>query len=127
MVGREPDAIVVVPCRDKGGSGTAALQKLIDAGAAVRVMRMDLASLQSVRDFVADCEAAQLPPVKGLVCNAGLLQVQAPSSTADGFEVRLALEWSACGMATAIECWPDRSLMHQQSTNASGMSRRPIR
>ena len=76
-----------MPCRGKGGFGTAALQQLIDGGAAVRVMRMDLASLQSVRDFVADFAAAELPPVKGLVCNAGLLQIQAPSITADGFEV----------------------------------------
>ena len=88
--GRERDAIIVVPCRDKGGFGTAALQQLIDAGTAMRVMRMDLASLQSVRDFVAEFEAAQLPPLKGLVCNAGLVQIQAPSVTADGFEVCLA-------------------------------------
>ncbi len=79
-----------MPCRGKGGSGTAALQKLIDGGASVRVMRMDLASLQSVRDFVAEFEAARLPPVKGLVCNAGLLQIQAPSVTTDGFEVCVA-------------------------------------
>ena len=88
MTGREPDALVVVPCRASGGTGTAALQRLIDAGAAVRVMRMDLASLQSVRDFVGEFEAAKLPPLKGLVCNAGLLQVGTPSATADGFEVR---------------------------------------
>ncbi len=87
---REPDALVVVPCRGKGGFGTAALQTLIDGAAAMRVMRMDLASLQSVRDFVAELEAARLPPVKGLVCNAGLLQIQAPSVTADGFEVCVA-------------------------------------
>ena len=33
---REPNALVVVPCRDSGGSGTMELQQLIDRGALVR-------------------------------------------------------------------------------------------
>jgi hypothetical protein len=36
---REPDALVVVPCRDSGGSGTDELQQLIDRGASVRFDR----------------------------------------------------------------------------------------
>ena len=52
----------------------------------VRIMSMDLKSLQSVRDFVAEYQAAKVPPLKGLVCNAGLKEIRV-SVTPDGYEV----------------------------------------
>jgi NAD(P)-dependent dehydrogenase (short-subunit alcohol dehydrogenase family) len=52
----------------------------------VRIMSMDLKSLQSVRAFVAEFQAAKLPPLKALVCNAGLKEIRV-SVTPDGYEV----------------------------------------
>ncbi|MFF0533435.1 SDR family NAD(P)-dependent oxidoreductase [Nocardia amikacinitolerans] len=48
-------------------------------------MALDLGSLASVRDFAAELRAAGLPPLRGLVCNAGL-QFTRRAYTADGVE-----------------------------------------
>lgn len=49
-------------------------------------MRLDLASLASVREFVADWKRSSYPPLKGLICNAGLQVVSETTYTKDGFE-----------------------------------------
>ncbi len=54
-------------------------------------MRLDLASLDSVREFVREVKAADLPPLKALVCNAGLQIVSADERSADGFELTFAI------------------------------------
>ncbi|MCP9271033.1 SDR family NAD(P)-dependent oxidoreductase [Mycolicibacterium arenosum] len=65
--------------------GTAAIAEL---GAPERcsVIRVDLASLASVRDFVTAFAAAGLPPLHAVVCNAGL-QTTTTKFTADGVEM----------------------------------------
>jgi NAD(P)-dependent dehydrogenase (short-subunit alcohol dehydrogenase family) len=65
--------------------GAAAISEL---GAPDRcsVIRVDLASLASVRDFVAAFAAAGLPPLHAIVCNAGL-QVLDTKHTVDGVEM----------------------------------------
>ncbi len=50
------------------------------------VIRCDLASLASVRDFVAAFETADLPPLHAIVCNAGLQTVDT-KFTVDGVEM----------------------------------------
>lgn len=50
------------------------------------VIRCDLASLASVRDFVAAFAAADLPPLHAIVCNAGLQTVDT-KFTGDGLEM----------------------------------------
>ncbi|MGH3393092.1 MAG: SDR family NAD(P)-dependent oxidoreductase [Streptosporangiaceae bacterium] len=83
---------VVLPCRD-AGRGQAAVGRLA-AGAAsghtVEAMPMDLASLASVREFAAELASrltsGELPPLYGLVCNAGVQAGTAQTKTADGFE-----------------------------------------
>jgi NAD(P)-dependent dehydrogenase (short-subunit alcohol dehydrogenase family) len=78
-----PGARVVVTGRDKGR--TAAAAAALDA----HPMVLDLGSLASVHRFAAelgtDLAAGVLPPLRGLVCNAGL-QVTTDSRTEDGFE-----------------------------------------
>ncbi|MDT7565941.1 MAG: hypothetical protein QOG76_4565 [Pseudonocardiales bacterium] len=78
-----PGARVVVTGRDKGR--TAAAAAALDA----YPMVLDLGSLASVHRFAAelgtDLAAGALPPLRGLVCNAGL-QVTTDSRTEDGFE-----------------------------------------
>lgn len=50
------------------------------------VIRCDLASLDSVREFVEAFGAADLPPLHAIVCNAGLQSLDG-RSTADGIEM----------------------------------------
>ena len=61
----------------------------VAAGIGARPMRLDLASLASVHRFAdelaAELTGGGLPPLRGLVCNAGL-QVIGDSRTEDGFE-----------------------------------------
>jgi NAD(P)-dependent dehydrogenase (short-subunit alcohol dehydrogenase family) len=61
---------------------------IADLGAPERcsVIRVDLASLASVRDFVAAFGAAGLPPLHAVVCNAGLQTVDT-KHTVDGVEM----------------------------------------
>jgi NAD(P)-dependent dehydrogenase (short-subunit alcohol dehydrogenase family) len=58
------------------------------SGAALEVAALDLASLASVRAFAAWLgeTAAHRPPLRALVCNAGVQVVGPPERTADGFE-----------------------------------------
>jgi NAD(P)-dependent dehydrogenase (short-subunit alcohol dehydrogenase family) len=61
---------------------------IADLGAPDRcsVIRCDLASLASVRDFVAAFAATDLPPLHAIVCNAGLQTVDT-KFTVDGIEM----------------------------------------
>ena len=54
-------------------------------------MDCELASLDSVRSFVAACREADLPPVAALVCNAGLQVLSQTRRSADGFELTFAV------------------------------------
>ena len=87
---QKPGNLVLLACRDvvRGEEAAEALRR---AGAATRVLPLDLASLASVRAFAAAFRGAGLPPLSGLVCNAGLQSVAAPTSTIDGFETTFAV------------------------------------
>jgi light-dependent protochlorophyllide reductase len=52
----------------------------------IQGLELDLASLQSVRHFVQQLAQLQIPPLKGLVCNAGVQIVSGNTYTVDGFE-----------------------------------------
>jgi NAD(P)-dependent dehydrogenase (short-subunit alcohol dehydrogenase family) len=57
------------------------------AGAApVEVMVLDLASLAAVRQFALEFSAGNRPPLRALVCNAGVQHVGPTQRTLDGFE-----------------------------------------
>lgn len=83
---------VILACRNQERGRTAA-ERLADiAGAHSRVetMQLDLASLASVRAFATELAASvrsgAIPPLSGLVCNAGVQSWTKRSFTADGFE-----------------------------------------
>jgi light-dependent protochlorophyllide reductase len=84
LLARDPSWHVVLAVRNPD-LGAAAVAEL---GAPQRcsVIRVDLASLASVRDFVAAFAAAGLPPLHALVCNAGLQTVDT-KFTDDGVEM----------------------------------------
>lgn len=90
FVGADPDILVVIGCRD-ARSGNEAKAKLERLGVAASVLPLDLASLDSVRAFVTAFRESKLPPLSGLVCNAGLQNVGAPQRTVDGFETTFAV------------------------------------
>ena len=75
---QKPGNLVVLACRNVA-RGEEATQALRRAGAATSVLPLDLASLASVRAFAAAFRGAGLPPLSGLICNAGLQSVAAPT------------------------------------------------
>jgi NAD(P)-dependent dehydrogenase (short-subunit alcohol dehydrogenase family) len=83
---------VVIASRDPGRAQTAvdALAAGAAAGHTVEAMVLDLASLASVRSFVAELTerlaTGALPQLHALVCNAGVQMGTALAKTADGFE-----------------------------------------
>lgn len=86
---------VVLACRDpaRAQQAVATLGQAAEAAgspARVETMRLDLASLASVREFAAALsrrlDAGELPPLHALVCNAGVQSASRKSFTADGFE-----------------------------------------
>jgi NAD(P)-dependent dehydrogenase (short-subunit alcohol dehydrogenase family) len=79
----DPSWHVVLPVRDTG-RGAEAVTQLGDPQRCT-VMQMDLASLASVRAFVANIREATLPPLHAIVCNAGV-QVTGTAWTVDGVE-----------------------------------------
>jgi NAD(P)-dependent dehydrogenase (short-subunit alcohol dehydrogenase family) len=79
-------ATVTLACRDVA-KGEAAAEGLKGPGTA-RVRLLDLADLQSVREFAAVC-AAEDGPLSGLVANAGVMACPFRLST-DGYELQMA-------------------------------------
>lgn len=91
ILAESPSLHVVIASRDakRAGAAVAELQHgVVQRGAVVEAMMLDLASLASVRVFAGELgrrlAAGELPPLYGLVCNAGFQGSRAP--TADGFE-----------------------------------------
>lgn len=93
LMSREgPPWHVVLACRNKERA-QAAVERLAQvAGAPDRVeaMSLDLASLASVRAFATELAArvrsGAIPPLHGLVCNAGVQSGAKRNFTTDGFE-----------------------------------------
>lgn len=76
---------VVLAVRDPD-SGAAAVQKL-PAPQRCSVLPLDLASLASVSAFVARIPQLSIPPLRALVCNAGVQVPTGLHTTADGVEL----------------------------------------
>jgi len=66
--------------------GAAAMQELGQPNRCT-VLRLDLASLESIRAFTEGVKTAALPPLHAIVCNAGVQVVSGIQQTVDGFEM----------------------------------------
>jgi len=83
---------VILACRDEGRAQAAVDQLTSGAGVAgqVETMSLDLASLASVRAFAAELtkrlSTGTIPPLRAVVCNAGVNPLNTKTVTADGFE-----------------------------------------
>lgn len=85
LLATDPSWHVFLAVRDPQ-RGAAAVQRL-GAGQRCTVMRLDLASLRSVRGFIDDVRGAALPPIHAVVCNAGVQVVSGVHTTAEGYEM----------------------------------------
>jgi len=80
---------VVVACRsaEKGREAVKRLQAQTRRSEnEIEAMTLDLASLESVRDFARDFATERRPPLRALVCNAATQIVTGRTFTKDGFE-----------------------------------------
>ena len=83
---------VVMACRRVDASEKVA-QSFNDLIGSYDVMKLDLANLQSVRDFVAEF-LKKYDRLDGLVCNAGLMTMgKEPQRTKDGLELTIAVSY----------------------------------
>jgi light-dependent protochlorophyllide reductase len=77
---------VIIACRNKEKADEAARQLTAETShQGIEAMTLDLASLDSVRRFAQEFDTRELPPLKGIICNAGI-QPTKRTSTQDGFE-----------------------------------------
>jgi light-dependent protochlorophyllide reductase len=78
---------VIMACRNATTAETAK-EKLIDVtgNKEISVLELDLASLQSIRNFVSNFQASNFPPLHGLINNAGTQIQNGVEYTKDGFE-----------------------------------------
>ena len=96
-----PDNLVLVACRDRS-RGEQAAKTLRQAGGAIKVLPLDLASLGSVRRFAREFRQAALPPLAGIVCNAGVQSIAAPTKTVDGYETTFGVNHLAHYLLTRL-------------------------
>lgn len=79
--------VIVIAGRNKQKISEAAGRlAAITPNAEVRALTLDLASLQSVRNFAETFAAQGLPPLRAIICNAGIQVVSGTTYTEDGFE-----------------------------------------
>jgi NAD(P)-dependent dehydrogenase (short-subunit alcohol dehydrogenase family) len=83
---------VVIACRDVE-KGREAVKRLLAQTQYKEIvaMTLDLASLESVRNFVRDYAAEPRPPLRAIVCNAATQIVTGRTYTGDGFETTFAV------------------------------------
>lgn len=90
VIAGDKNAMVVIACRNPQ-LGQEAVARLTAPGGHAAFLPLDLASQASIREFAGAFRHAALPPLKGLICNAGMQNVAAPTSTVEGYETTFAV------------------------------------
>ena len=86
-IAANPEWHVILACRNSDKAAKAADQlNATGTHNNVETMSLDLASLVSIRNFAQSLSTRERPPLRALVCNAGLQIVTGTSYTQDGFE-----------------------------------------
>ena len=87
---------------EKSTNSIAKLKEELGADTDVSAIRMDLASLASVREAAATEVLQTVPQIDALICNAAIAQVPTQKLTVDGFESQLGTNhyghFVLCGM-----------------------------
>ena len=82
-----PDWHVVLACRNSTKAESAVTEiKAFSNSQQVEAMNLDLASFASIRTFVTQFGDRDLPPLSGIVCNAGVQFIRRQTYTEDGFD-----------------------------------------
>jgi NAD(P)-dependent dehydrogenase (short-subunit alcohol dehydrogenase family) len=83
----DKDSFLVLACRNPEKAKIAAnLIAKETANGNITALELDLASLESVRNFASTFSNSDYPPLYAIVCNAGLQTVNGIKYTKDGFE-----------------------------------------
>lgn len=90
ILSRQHDIRVIIASRG-AEPGRSAASKLEANGGNATWLPLDLASQHSIRAFVEAFRAANLPPLSGLICNAGTQNVGLPTRTSEGYETTFAV------------------------------------
>ena len=121
---------VVMACR-RIEAGEEATQSFSGLKGSYDVMRLDLADLQSVRDFAAEFQA-KYDRLDGLACNAGLVTMgNEPEYTKDGFEMCIGVSYFGHFLLTELlldmlkQSAPSRMLIVSSVVHAGNKDNRP--
>ena len=87
LLGEGAEVVMLNRSAERSEAAVAKLKEEFGAGADVSFVRMDLASLESVRDAAEVLET--VPRIDALICNAAIAQVPKQTFTVDGFESML--------------------------------------
>ena len=83
----DPELHLVLACRNADKANSAVAKIKADRNTQqIEAMNLDLASLDSIRSFAAQFGDRNLPPLQGIICNAGVQFVQQQTYTKDGFD-----------------------------------------
>ena len=89
-VARDRSELVVLACRNPDLGQQAVEHLKVDGGRAV-LLPLDLGIQASIRRFVDLLRAAGLPPLLGVICNAGMQNVAAPQRIVEGYATAFAV------------------------------------
>ncbi|MDY7098496.1 MAG: SDR family oxidoreductase [Pseudomonadota bacterium] len=88
LLSKNAKVVMLNRSTEKSAAAIADLKKEFGAQAEVSCIRMDLASLSSVREAAAEVSET-IPQIDALICNAAIAQVPSRELTEDGFESQL--------------------------------------
>ena len=121
---------VVMACR-RPDAGEEVAKSFSGLKGSYEVMRLDLADLQSVRDFAAEF-LKKYNRLDGLACNAGLASmVRDPQYTKDGFELTIGVSYFGHFLLTELlldilkQSAPSRMLIVSSVVHAGNPNNRP--
>lgn len=83
----DPSNHLILACRDEQKAKIAVAELIAETGNTnIHFLHLDLSSFQSVREFSSSFIQKKFPPLKGIVCNAGLAGEDTLTFTNDGIE-----------------------------------------
>lgn len=84
----DKNSCIIIAVRDEGRGREAVTRLINETGHShIEFMMLDLATLDSVRDFVRGFVEREYPPLYAIVCNAGIQTSTRNQRTTDGFEL----------------------------------------
>lgn len=121
---------VVMACR-RPQAGEEAAQSFAGLKGSYAVMKLDLADLQSVRQFAAEFQK-NYDRLDGLACNAGMANMQSePKFTKDGFEITIGISYFGHFLLTELlldllqQSAPSRMVIVSSVVHAGSPRNRP--